>query len=95
MSISIEDKILDLYAMKGSYILPSLREREAIRLLNIIDGLNFAGIVDAEIPEFYIKTLQIIISAAQLQNEDWQAYMQAEKEIQLWLADQTLSENED
>ena len=94
MDISIEDKILDLYAMQGKYKLPSLRLRDATKLLNLIDGFNWMGVTDAEIPEFYTKILQIVIAAAEMQQIDFQAYRQAEKEIDIYLSGQSLEEDD-
>lgn len=85
MTLSLEDKILALYAKKGEFVLPSVRLREAIKLLNLIDGFNWCGIVDTELPEIYTVTLQKIIALAEIEKGEWHDIVMAEKEIDQWL----------
>jgi len=73
MNKSIENRIIDLYGAQGQWALPAAREREATRLLNIVDGLNFSGIIDCYIDDFYVRLLQMILISAHRQNMDMQA----------------------
>ncbi len=85
MTLSVENKILALYAKKGEFILPSVRLREATKLLNLIDGFNWCGIIDIELPEIYTVTLQKIIALAEIEKGAWHDTVMAEKEIDQWL----------